>query len=137
MKGRCFCGSVRYKLTSPIKDAYYCHCRDCQYFSGSPFHVLGIVERGTIKLISGSTRIFEYQVQDNCHMKREFCENCGTPLFLTSSRFETIQMITVNSLDDPGTVTPSFEIWTKSKVPWSMIDSGIASFSHGAFDAAP
>ncbi len=134
MKGKCFCGAVEYELTSQPQDAYYCHCRDCQYLSGSPFHVLGIVERGSINLISGELSEYKHFAQDGSEMSREFCSNCGTPLFVTSTRFEDIQMFIVNTLDEPEKVKPSFEIWTTSKVSWANIQPGIDSFPHGALD---
>ena len=134
MKGRCFCGSVRYELTSEPQDSYYCHCRDCQYLSGSPFHVLGIVERDSIHLISGELSEYKHSAQDGSGMTREFCTKCWTPLFVTSTRFEDIQMFTVNTLDEPESVKPSFEIWTTSKVSWANIQSEINSFPNGALD---
>ena len=136
MKGGCFCGSVRYALTAPPLEAYYCHCRDCQYFSGSPFHVLGVVAQDSIALTSGNLSKFTHQAQDGSGMKREFCKNCGTPLFVTSTRFQDIQMFTVNTLDDPGSVKPSFEIWTNSKISWANIEPGIKSFPRGALDGS-
>ena len=134
MKGKCFCGAVKYELTSQPQDAYYCHCRDCQYLSGSPFHVLGIVERGSVNLISGELSEYKHLAQDGSGMTREFCKICGTPVFVTSTRFEEIQMFTVNTLDEPENVKPSFEIWTTSKVSWANIQSGINSFPRGALD---
>ncbi len=134
MKGKCLCGAVNYELTSQPQDAYYCHCRDCQYLSGSPFHVLGIVERGSVNLISGELSEYKHLAQDGSGMTREFCKICGTPLFVTSTRFEEIQMFTVNTLDEPEDVKPSFEIWTTSKVSWANIQSGINSFPRGALD---
>lgn len=134
MKGKCFCGETRYELTSPPQQVYYCHCRDCQYLSGSPFHVLGIVERGSINLISGELSEYKHLAQDGSGMSREFCKKCGTPLFVTSTRFEEIQMFTVNTLDQPENVKPSFEIWTSSKISWANIPPEINSFLHGALD---
>jgi len=134
MKGRCFCGAVKYQLTSQPQDSYYCHCRDCQYLSGSPFHVLGIVGRGSIDLITGELSEYKHSAQDGSRMTREFCTKCGTPLFITSSRFEDIQMFTVNTLDEPESVKPSFEIWNTSKVSWANIEPGINSYPHGALD---
>ena len=136
MKGKCLCGAVQYELTSAPQEAYYCHCRDCQYQSGSPFHVLGIVERGSINLISGKLSEYQHQAQDGSGMTREFCSQCGTPLFVTSTRFEHIQMFTVNTLDDPEVVKPSFEIWTSSKVSWANIQPSIDSFPCGALDGS-
>lgn len=134
MKGKCFCGAAEYELTAHLKDAYYCHCRDCQYLSGSAFHVLGIVARGSIELISGELTEYKHTAQDGSGMTREFCKICGTPLFVTSTRFEDIQMFTVNTLDKPDKVIPSFEIWTSSKVSWASIPQGINSYPHGALD---
>jgi hypothetical protein len=134
MEGRCFCGDIQYQLTSPPRDAYYCHCRDCQYLSGSPFHVLAIVELGCIDMIAGETAKHRHKTQDGSDMTREFCPNCGTPLFLTSSRFADIQMFTVNTLDDPEVIKPSFQIWTTSKVSWAEVSPGIRCHPHGALD---
>lgn len=134
MKGRCFCGDIQYELTSPPQEAYYCHCRDCQYLSGSPFHVLAIVNRSSINLISGATSKHRHKTQDGSDMTREFCPSCGTPLFLTSSRFDDVQMFTVNTLDDPEVIKPSFQIWTASKVSWAEVNSSIKCHLHGALD---
>jgi len=134
IRGGCFCGSVKYKLTSPPQEAYYCHCRDCQYMSGSFYHVFGVVDRGSIELVSGELSEFDYQSQDGSGMKREFCKRCGTPLFASSTRFRNIQMFTLSSLDDPNLIRPSFEVWTKSKLPWAHIGTDIKSYPHGSYD---
>ena len=43
-------------------------------------------------------------------------------------------MITLSSLDNPETLAPSFEIWTRSKRSWAHIEPGIASHPYGALD---
>ena len=134
MKGGCFCGSVKFELTLPLQKAYYCHCRDCQYFSGSSFHVLGVVERKSIRLMSGELSEYNYETQDGSGMKREFCTKCGTPLFIASGRFQDIRMFTVSTLDEPDTIVPSFEIWTCSKVNWANVPAEIKSYTRGATD---
>jgi len=134
MKGRCFCGSVRYELTAELQASYYCHCRDCQYLSGSPFHVLGIVSRDSIRLLAGELSQHGSVSQEGAVMTREFCPACGTPLFMTSTRFEDISMFTVTTLDHPDSVKPSFEIWTASKLSWANVAPDICSFPHGAQD---
>ena len=134
MQGQCFCGAIRYQLKTPPQSAYYCHCRDCQYLAGGPFHVLAIVERGAIDLQSGKPGVYRHPTQDGSQMSREFCQSCGTPLFFTSSRWDDSQMITLSSLDDPDVLSPSFEIWTRSKRSWAHIEPGITSFAYGALD---
>jgi len=96
--------------------------------------VLAIVERGSIDLVAGETAKLQHKIQDGSDMTRDFCPNCGTPLFLTSSRFDDIQMFTLNTLDDPEVIKPSFQIWSASKVSWAEVDSGIRCHRHGALD---
>ena len=35
--GGCLCGEIRYRVTEPVLDTNFCHCRMCQKFSGAPF----------------------------------------------------------------------------------------------------
>jgi len=95
---------------------------------------LGIVKRGSIHLISGELSEYKHSAQDESGMTREFCPKCGTPLFVTSTRFEDIQMFTVNTLDEPESVKPLFEIWTTSKVSWANIQLEMNNFPQGALD---
>ena len=134
MEGRCFCGAITYKIASEIVDSYICHCRDCQYFSGSAFHALSIVAKEEFQITLGEPKTFSHNTQDGSTLTRAFCPDCGTPLFNVSSRFDDIVMFTTNTLDDPEIRPPSFQIWTASKVPWEEIISGINSFPYGAMD---
>jgi len=135
MRGNCFCGSVSYELSSKPKQVYYCHCRDCQMLSGSAFHVLGVTQRRSIVKLAGELTTFSHPTASGSVMHREFCPKCGTPLFLKSSRFPDIQMFTVSALEQPDALQPSFEIWTSSKLPWSVIAEELKSFVHGADDS--
>jgi hypothetical protein len=104
--------------------------------SGSSFRVLGIVDGDSIDFKSGELSEFKHKTQDGAVMKRYFCPKCGTPLYNTSSRFNDIQMLCVNTLDEPEAVTPSMEIWTASKVSWAHIDPDIMSHPYGALDGS-
>ena len=132
--GRCFCGSIRYELLSEFEDVYYCHCRDCQVMSGSAFRVLGIVRRESLNVLSGDLAEYTHRTHFGSQMTREFCPKCGTPLFIKSTRFPEIKMISVSTLDEPESVKPSFEIWTASKIYWSELGKELKSFPHGALD---
>lgn len=35
--GGCFCGRVRYECDAEPRIAFNCHCRDCQYATGSAY----------------------------------------------------------------------------------------------------
>ncbi len=134
MEGRCFCGEIRYRLTAPVQDAYYCHCRDCQYLSGSAFQVLGIVARGELKLLRGKPAAFRHPTEDGSELTRYFCPKCGTPIYNDSSRFDDIHMFSVSTLDDSSAIRPAFEIWARSKCAFAHIETQIRSFQRGAMD---
>ena len=136
MQGQCFCGAVRYRLRTPPQSAYYCHCRDCQYLAGAPFHVLAVVDSDAVELLSGELHAYRHSTQDGSELTRESCRVCGTPLFNTSTRWDDIRMISVSSLDDPEAVSPSFEIWTRSQRSWAHIEPGIDSHPYGALDGS-
>ena len=135
MKGQCFCGAVKYSLKPDIQGAYLCHCRDCQYLSGSGYHALAIVDKNDFKIDAGIPTKFTHKTQDGSELTRSFCSICGTPLFNTSTRFDDIVMFTINSLDDPGMVSPTFQIWTSSKVSWADINLTLKSYPYGAMDS--
>ena len=134
MQGRCFCGTIRYQLNSPPKATYYCHCRDCQYLAGAPFHLLAVIDRNALERQSGDPSAHRHATQDGSEMTREFCAQCGTPLFLSSSRWDEISMLSVLSLDNPEVLEPDFEIWTRSKSSLAQIPDDIDSHLYGAQD---
>ena len=134
MKGACFCGAVRYELSSGVGDVYYCHCRDCQVTSGSAFRVLGIVDRAALRVLAGKPASYRHRTDSGSSMEREFCSRCGTPLFLKSTRFPEIVMLSVGSLQNAEGIRPSFEIWTRCKAPWSEISEELHSYPRGALD---
>ena len=133
-KGQCFCGAVRYSLSAPIQNVYYCHCRDCQYLSCSAFQVLGIVPRGALVLEAGELTAYRHPTEDGSELTRHFCATCGTPIYNDSSRFDEIHMFSISTLDDTGSIRPDFEIWTRSKCAYADIDPGIRSHARGAMD---
>lgn len=134
MKGRCLCGAIEYEISGTPEDAYYCHCRDCQRSSGSPFHILAIVKRGALQVRSGAPASYKSATDSGFEMTRAFCAKCGTPLFFESTRFPDIRMFTVTTLEDPEAIRPSFEIWTTSMVSWARTGDDVESFPCGALD---
>ena len=134
MEGRCFCGAITYRIKSEISDSYLCHCRDCQYLSGSAYHALSIVDAKAFEICQGKPNTFQHQTQDGSTLTRAFCPDCGTPLFNRSSRFDDIVMFTTNTLDHPEDHPPKFQIWTTSAQPWGKNLPDLTSYPYGAID---
>lgn len=56
LEGGCLCGSVRYVLEAVPNYVYFCHCRDCQRESGSPFVTDMNVDRASLRITGPLTR---------------------------------------------------------------------------------
>ena len=134
MKGTCHCGQVGFELASELEEVYVCNCSDCKILSGSSHHLLGIVERGAININLEELTRYQNKTESGHEMSRYFCPNCGTPIFVESTRFRDIQMVLVSTVDKPEVMTPSFEIWCKSKCGWQDDLCKIRRFERGALD---
>ncbi len=134
MKGQCHCAEIKYELTAELKEVYCCNCRDCQILSGSGYHLLGIVDRESIRVVSGELVEYKNPTDSGYEMKRHFCPTCSTPVFIESTRFRDIRMLLVSTLETPEIMEPSFEIWTKSKYDWADKQCNLKRYECGACD---
>ena len=50
-------------------------------------------------------------------VQRGFCRSCGTPLTYRNVHGSSISL-TLNSLDDPGSVKPEFSFFNEQKAAW-------------------
>src|ERR1051326_1424238 len=108
--GGCLCGAVRYEVTAEPVAFMLCHCRDCQYISGGEPAAVGVVAAGGNAVV------------------RQFCGECGTPLFSGLETMPHLKVIKAGSLDDPSWLKPTAFLWTKSAQPWAHMDAAVPSF---------
>lgn len=115
--GGCMCGSVRYEINWNPGFSFLCQCRRCQQATGGG-HAPGFkIERAQLT-VSGEIRGFERKA-DSGHMARhEFCPNCGSPLFSSTSRFPDSISVYAGSLDDPSVFAPQQIIHESEGQPW-------------------
>ncbi len=69
-------------------------------------------------------------------LTRHFCRDCGSPIYTSSPRDETVVFIKAGAFDDPGVVTPGLEAWMRSKVSWATIPADLPQFEEGRGSAA-
>ena len=62
-------------------------------------------------------------------MSRHFCPRCGSHLFASSSARPQFRVVRVGVLDDPSSVAPSANIWTRSAPGWACMDPGLEAFA--------
>jgi len=127
--GRCLCGHVTYEFTSEPEGATYCHCDDCRRTTGSVFSVAVRVRRASLSILSGKVRAYTKTADSGNLITREFCPECGSPLFTRSPAHPDYVGVKAGSLDDPNVVKPVDQIWASRKVLWAEIDPDLPAFA--------
>ncbi len=122
--GGCRCGSVRYTSRAAPLDTKLCHCRDCQYASGSAFAAVSIFPSATLKL-DGRTQSHAVKGTAGLTVERHFCPQCGSPIYSRFAEVPDLIFIKVGSLDQPSAVQPSGHIWCDSMLSWLKVDDGL------------
>jgi len=131
MRGGCLCGAVRYECSGKPRAVTYCHCPDCRKAVGGAFSVGVAVDARALKVLAGETRGYTKTADSGNRITREFCPQCGSPLFTKVNAYPHIVWIKAGSLDEPESVRPTHQIWTQYAVTWAHIDDDLPSFSKG------
>lgn len=128
LKGGCLCGAVRYEGRGTPEAASYCHCPDCRQATGGPFTVGLAADAQALTICSGKTKGYTKTADSGKKITREFCPECGSPLFTRAEAFPDIVWIKAGSLDDPELVKPTHQTWTQMAVSWAYLDKDLPGF---------
>ncbi len=109
--GGCQCGRIRFRLEGEPLDCAICHCRMCQKAFGAYYAPLVAIGDARLAWTRGSLRYFH----SSNHVRRGFCETCGTPM-----TYEAADGIAVSagSFDDPASLPPVAQFGIESKLPF-------------------
>ena len=121
-RGGCLCGRVRYESAGEPLFSLLCHCRDCQYQSGSAFIAAMRVPAAGFRITEGEPKVFVSRSDAGNEITRAFCSECGCPLFIRVSSRPDIVGLRVGSLDDPSEFRPEAHIFVKSAQPWDYLN---------------
>ena len=128
LRGGCLCGAVRYECTGNPEDASYCHCDDCKKATGGPYTVGVLVKAADLHMISGRVKGYTTIADSGRKITREFCPNCGSPLFTRAEKCPDLVFLKAVCLDEPELIKPSCQTWTKCAVPWAYIDETLPCY---------
>ena len=117
MTGGCLCGQVRYSVSGDAVMQVNCHCKNCQRQSGSAFSTIIGVPEGALT-IEGAFKTYDDRGESGEAVLRDFCPNCGSPMFSRVAVAPGLIFIKVGTLDDTSAFTPAMHLWTKSKQHW-------------------
>ena len=123
--GGCLCGAIRYQAEAPFNSVSVCHCRSCRLASGAPTVSWFVLPQSRFRWLQGSPTIFT----SSPPVRRGFCSQCGTQLSYQHIDAPTEIELTTLSLDEPGEVRPTREIWLSERVPWVPVNPQIEHYS--------
>lgn len=115
--GGCLCGEIRYTLTSEPLMCVTCHCKNCQRQAGTALSVIVGVPEGSVE-ITGQVKTYNDTGDSGANVRRQFCGNCGSPVFTRVEQPPGLLFIKAGTLDDTSGLKPSFHCYTKSKQDW-------------------
>jgi len=112
--GGCYCGKIRYELTSEIELIVNCHCNNCRKAAGAQSVVWMLADHSGFSWTKGIP--VRYLTDTQAH--RTFCPDCGTSLTYESPKRTNQIDITVGSLDHPEKFAPERDAYLKYRLPW-------------------
>ena len=121
--GRCLCGQVSYRIAAESAVSRICWCRDCQRIASNGT-VNAVFPTDAIK-ISGKPGEHTKTAESGNQVRRRFCPTCGCHLFSDSSGRPGMTVVRLGTLDDPSSIKPTSNIWTKSAPAWACLDSSL------------
>jgi hypothetical protein len=131
--GGCLCGKVRFRVTTPLLDSGYCHCRMCQRNSGAPVVAWVTFSAAGFSWIAGKPGTYA----SSTHGKRQFCSDCGSYLVFHSDNYPTEISVNTASFDDPDAFPPRMHIFEESRIPWFQTEDELPRYAgYGPFRPA-
>lgn len=114
IKGGCFCGAVRYRVTGPVLVSAQCHCDDCRKTMGATSVSWFTVNEVDFHWVNAEPS----QFASSAPVVRTFCPNCGTSLTYQHGNRQGQIDITSGSLDKPEKIIPTKDIFCSEKLSW-------------------
>ena len=124
--GGCLCGQIRYELNADPLMCVTCHCKNCQRQAGSALSIIIGVPENSVR-IEGTVKTYNDTGDSGATVRRQFCENCGSPVFTRGESPSGVMFIKAGTLDDTSGLQPTFHCYTKSKQDWLEL-SGLPGF---------
>ena len=125
--GGCQCGAVTYEAKGDPAMVIQCHCLNCQKSSGTghvPF--AGFAEpQVTVK---GKTKAFSYIADSGGKATSNFCPECGSTLFGTTTSFPGVMAIRLGSMNDSSAFQPQMAVYAKRMRGWDHDLKGAPTF---------
>ncbi len=127
-KGSCYCGAVKYEISSDAKNIVNCHCKVCRSHSGTSLSTYAVFLFEDFEIIEGQDKLTSCKLD---LATKYFCSNCGTGVFNLNPKFPGVCIVYIGTLENFDDNKPQINIWRDSKLDWIDDISSIKSFNEG------
>jgi len=108
---------VRYTISAEPFLCVACHCKNCQLQAGTVLSiVIGVAE--TAVSFTGELKTYNDIGDSGAAVRRQFCPECGSPVFTRVDQPEGVMFVKAGTLDDTSDLKPAAHCYTKSKQDW-------------------
>ncbi len=128
--GGCLCGKIRYSATAEPALVAVCHCQNCQKQTGTAFSVVVGVPKSAVS-IEGQLKTFHDRGDSGQPVDRNFCPECGSPIFSELAVMPELRFIKAGTLDDTTWLDPKLHVYCDSAEKWVHIPEGSQKFGRG------
>jgi catechol 2,3-dioxygenase-like lactoylglutathione lyase family enzyme len=131
--GKCYCGTVRYRVEDPFVYASNCHCSNCRATTGSAFKPFAGIESEKLEITDGRD---SFLIVGDENLNDSHCAACGSLLFSVVREGAYVH-VALGTLVDPPTMRPTKHIFVGSKAPWFDITDDLPQFDEHAAPVEP
>ncbi|CAN0507550.1 unnamed protein product, partial [Discosporangium mesarthrocarpum] len=127
------CGAIAYEADLDTDKVGICHCTDCQALSASAFRTVAIVDGDKFRLTKGTPKIYVKLGDSGNPRNQAFCPDCGSALYASeASDTPTVYNVRVGTVRQRNDLSPKFEVFRSSAMPWLPDVEGTAIHERGA-----
>ncbi len=128
IEGGCNCKAVRYRMESSPIFVHCCHCRWCQRETGASFALNAMIEADGVTNIGLEPEVVNTPSESGLGQKIARCPKCRIAVWSNyAGSGPVVKFVRVGTLDNPDLLLPDIHIFTQSKQPWVVIQSGAPS----------
>ena len=103
------------------------HCTHCQKQTGTAFPALVGIPKFALS-VRGRIKTFHDKGDSGQPVDRNFCPECGSPIFSDVAAMPGVAFIKAGTLDDTTWLDPQLHVYCDGKEPWVRLSEDSQQF---------